>query len=263
LSLLALIQFGILVGALQSVSGRLMFAAIACLIVVNLVELALLYSRSSWPTVGLIVLAAGCLMTSRRQLTRLLVTAGIVTVVGAVLFLTVPTLRYLAATTVGVSVGPASEGYVPMVAGPEARMQLWRRTVRMIADHPAGGVGLGNFQEVFESRYNPELNGDGRRGVHAHNLWLQQFAELGLPGGAIYVALWAVIVWLGWRSARDEPGFVSAGLLLSVVGILGSNLTTNMFFLTGGASGRLQSLTWMLFGLVAARSLPRRLRRFL
>jgi hypothetical protein len=81
---------------------------------------------------------------------------------------------------------------------------------------------------------------------------LQQFAELGLLGGALYVALWIRIIGLCWRSARERPGFVSLGLFLSIVAILASNLTSNMFFLTGGASGRLQSLTWMLFGLAAA-----------
>jgi hypothetical protein len=32
------------------------------------------------------------------------------------------------------------------------------------------------------------------------------------------------------------------------------NLTSNMFYLTGYAAARLESLTWVLFGLVAARA---------
>ena len=117
-------------------------------------------------------------------------------------------------------------------------------------------VSQARFQEVFESRYNTDVNNDGRRGVHAHNLWLHQFAETGLLGGALYLMLWLRILVLSWRSARERPAFLSVGVFLSIVGILGSNLTTNMFFLTGGASGRIQSMSWMLFGLAAVLHSP-------
>ena len=92
-----------------------------------------------------------------------------------------------------------------------------------------------------------------RAGIHAHNLWLQQFAELGIIGGVIYLVLWVKILAICWRSTRTQPGFPSFGLLLAIVAALGSNVPTDMFYLTGGASGRLHSLTWVLFGLAAAR----------
>lgn len=254
LSMLAVVQFGLLVAGLQAASSTPMFLVAGILIVINLVELMFLYSRASWPTVGLVVLAAAGLTARRGRWARTLGIAGTVAAAGLVLFLANPTLRYLTVTMVTGGTAPAwaRDGAVSNVAPPAMRIELWRRTLRMISDHPARGVGPGNFQEVFESRYNPEINDDGRRGVHAHNLWLHQFAELGLLGGAIFVVLWVKIVALCWRSARERPAFVSFGLLLSIVAILGSNLTTNMFYLTGGASGRLQSLTWMLFGLAAA-----------
>jgi O-antigen ligase len=250
LSMLAVVQCGLLIAGLLSVSSRLMFPVTAALVLMNLVELVFLYSRSSWVTVGLIF-AAACVTARRSQLARLLATVAVVIAAGVVLFLANPTIRYLTARAISRDVAPvwARSLAVTGVANSDMRIQIWRRTLRMIADHPVRGVGLGNFQEVFESRYNTEINDDLRRGVHAHNLWLQQFAELGLLGGALYVALWIRIVALCWRSARTRPDFLSLGLLLSIVGIVGSNLTTNMFFLTGGASGRLQSLTWMLFGL--------------
>ena len=258
LGMLAVMQFGLLVAGFQTASSAPMVLVTASLIVMNLVELVFLYSRSSWLTVVLLTCAAAGLMVRRRQLTRLLGAAGVVVVVGSVLFLANPTFRYLMATMVGEGAAPAwaRNGFVSRVAAPGTRIELWQKTLRMIADHPVRGVGLGNFQDVFESEYNPEPNDDSRRGVHAHNLWLHQFAELGVLGGTVYVVLWVRIVALCWRSARARPAFLSVGLLLSILGILGSNLTTNMFFLTGGASGRLQSLTWMLFGLAAAMSQP-------
>ena len=254
LGVLAVVQFGLLVAGLQAVSSLPMFLGIAGLIIINLIELVFLYSRSSSLTVGLILLAAACAATSRRHVGRLLGIGGVVAVVGAVLLVANPAFRYLAETTVGMKAAPGAriDVSVANAASPDMRLDIWRKTLRMIADFPATGVGLGNFQEVFEAEYNPDLNADSRRGVHAHNLWLQQFAELGVLGGVFYLVLWVTIVGICWRSARERPAFVSVGLLLSVVAILGSNVTTNVFFLTGGASGRLQSLTWMVFGLVAA-----------
>jgi len=253
LSMLAGVQFGLLIAGLVTVGSGLMIPVIASLVLMNLVELVSFYSRSSWLAVGL-VFAAAALRARRSQWTRLLATVAIAVVAGVVLFLANPTIRYLTARAISLDAVPAWARNLTIegVANPEMRIQIWRRTLRMIADHPARGVGLGNFQYVFESRYNIDINDDLRRGVHAHNLWLQQFAELGLLGGALYVALWIRIIGLCWRSARERPGFLSLGLFLSIVAILASNLTSNMFFLTGGASGRLQSLTWMLFGLAAA-----------
>lgn len=262
LSMLAVVQFGLLMAGLVTVSGPLMFPVTASLVLMNLVELVSFYSRSSWLAVGLVFAAAG-LMARRSQWSRLLATVAIALVAGAILFVANPTIRYLTATAVSGNTVPAwaRNLTVPGVANTDMRFQIWRRTLRMISDHPVRGVGLGNFQYVFESRYNIDVNDDLRRGVHAHNLWLQQFAELGLLGGALYAALWIRIIGLCWRSARERPEFLSLGLLLSVVAILASNLTSNMFFLTGGASGRLQSLTWMLFGLAAAAPHPGRAQR--
>jgi O-antigen ligase len=257
LGMLAVVQFGLLIAGLVTVGSPLMFAAIAGLVLTNLVELVSLYSRSTWLAVGLVFAAAG--LTARRsQWTRLLAAVAVAIAAGAILFLANPTIRYLTATAISRDAIPAWAGSlsVPGVANSNMRIQIWRRTLRMISDHPARGVGLGNFQDVFESRYNIDVNDDLRRGVHAHNLWLQRFAELGLLGGAVYVALWVRIIGLCWRSARERPGFLAFGVLLSIVAILGSNLTSNMFFLTGSASARLQSMTWMLFGLAAAA--PRR-----
>ena len=257
LGTLAALQFGLLVAALQITGSKAMFLVTAILIVVNLVELTLLYSRGAWLAVGVVMLAAVGVMARRGQWARTAGIAGIVAVAGLVLFLSNPTLRYLTMTTVTGGTPPAwaSDGAVGEVAPPDSRIQIWERSVQMIFDHPMRGVGPGDFEEVFQANYVSDPNEDLRRaGVHAHNLWLHQFAELGLAGGAVYVALWVAVLGLGWRSARAQPGFLSLGLFLAIVAAAGSNLSTNMFFLTNGGVGRLHSLTWMLFGLAMATS---------
>jgi O-antigen ligase len=176
-------------------------------------------------------------------------------IVGA-LVLTNTTLRHLVTAGGGTY---NSGGNTIYVAPPDMRFQIWRRTLHMIGDHPLGGVGPGNFQRVFESVYNPEVNSDGRRGVHAHNAWLQQFGEMGLPGGIAYTILWAAVLWVGWRRAVEVGTFATVGSLLALVAMAGTNLLTNMFFMIDSASGRLYSLCWVLFGLIAAPTTdPRR-----
>ena len=261
LSMLAAIQFGLLIAALQAASTTRMALATASLLAINLVELVFLYSRASGLAVSVII-AAAFVLFRRTHLSRLLGIVGVVAVAGLVFLLANPTFRFLTASTVGRQTSAwARDGFISGVSPPEGRIQIWQAGLRMIADHPGRGLGLGTFEEMFEGRYNPHLTSDSRQRLHAHNLWLQQCAELGLIGGALYAGFWVTLLGLCWRSARDRPTFASVGLLLSIVGIAGSNVTTNMFYLTGGASGRLQSLTWMLFGLAAALPAPKHVGR--
>ena len=66
----------------------------------------------------------------------------------------------------------------------------------MFRDHPFTGVGLG--------RYPREMGayGGGRTPENAHNFFLQQFAETGLLGGALFIALGALC-----RLARNYYGY--------------------------------------------------------
>jgi O-antigen ligase len=119
----------------------------------------------------------------------------------------------------------------------------------MIRDYPLQGVGPGNFRPIFEGRYNPELNDDLRRGEHAHNLWLQQTAELGIPGGLAFGVLWVWLLWMAWRLARDRGG-LAAAICLALIGTTVSNVVDNVAIMVAGF--RIYLLTWVLFGFVAA-----------
>lgn len=253
LGTLAVVQFGILVAGLMTGVPPAMVLAISILVLVNLAELVFLYSRATWPTAaGLAILAT--VLGTKRQWRALLLVGGLMAATSGIFVAANPTFRGLARIALwGPSAYTAEQAkYGLEIAAPEGRIMIWKRALQMIGDHPLFGVGLGNFREVFEREYNPEVNPDGRRGVHAHNLWLQQAAELGVIGGIGYFLLWTRVLILSWRAARLDATFASFALLLSLAGMAASNLTTNMFYLTGSASGRLQSLTWMLFGLVAA-----------
>lgn len=248
LGLVGAVHFALLVAVIQT-RKRATAAAAAVLLALSLAAVALLYSRGAWSAIAAVVGTAGLLMAQQGKARRLVLSILIMAALGGVLVSRDATLRHLLSGGRGTVV----DGHQIYVATPEMRFQLWTRTIRMIGDHPWAGVGLGNFQQVFETIYNPELNSDGRRGGHAHNDWLQQFAEVGIPGGLAYLALWIAVFRLAWIRARRDGDFVAVGLLLSLMAVAASNLTTNMFFMTGGGSGRLHSLAWVLFGLVAAR----------
>jgi len=93
--------------------------------------------------------------------------------------------------------------------GQDARLKLWQAGLRMIADRPLVGVGVGRFK-MNAPRYgaddDPEL-------VHiAHNTYISVGAEMGLPGLVLYLGLyWATLRSLVRQHARAVQ--VGAGLL--------------------------------------------------
>ena len=78
------------------------------------------------------------------------------------------------------------------------RMAIWKFTIMMITDHPLLGSGIGTFK-YNTLRYQAEFfsQGDNRSlypygiAFHAHNEYLQLWAELGIIGLGIF--LWMVI----------------------------------------------------------------------
>ena len=120
----------------------------------------------------------------------------------------------------------------------------------MIGDRPWFGVGPGNFRSVFERIYNPELNNDRRRGVHAHNLWLHTAAETGIPAAVAYAAFWIAVIVVAARGAMRQRTPVALGVFLAILGAAVSNLTDSVPSQIAGT--RVFLLTWVLFGMAAA-----------
>jgi O-antigen ligase len=107
------------------------------------------------------------------------------------------------------------------------RLQLWRSAWQMILDHPLWGVGPDNFLYAFRSGYilptawqEPNLN-------HPHNMILDLWTRLGLPG------LLVAGVWLGVtvrslvrqiRHSHDEQFILALGMLATVAAALAHGL---------------------------------------
>lgn len=80
------------------------------------------------------------------------------------------------------------------------RTQVWARAGGYIVQHPVVGVGLGNFP-VAEGGHLASWGAKGKWSA-AHNAYLQAFAELGIPGGLIFLGLLAHTI---RRAARYWP----------------------------------------------------------
>jgi O-antigen ligase len=252
LGALGAIQLGLVGGGLVTAKRPAQIAAAVGLAVIGVAELILLYSRINIVAAGVVVGLAVLLAALGRNLRRVRLIAATIGLLAVTLVGASPTLRYLVRALVNPTMSRPSDVPTLDLADPSTRLAIWSKTLAMIGDSPWYGAGLGNFRRVFETEYNPELNDDLRHGVHAHNLWLQETAELGVIGGAVFATLWGVIVWRAWRLARLRPTFVTVGLFLAIAGTTVTNLADTVPEMFGGL--RIYTLTWVLFGLVEAHA---------
>jgi len=115
------------------------------------------------------------------------------------------------------------------------RSEIWRATLRMIAEHPLFGVGLGAFATVY-----PQYDSSNglRYTAEAHNDYLQLLAETGIAGGLLGVGVLLFLTRVIRRSLRRTVGTrqwslavgASVGIAASVIQSLvdfGLQITAN------------------------------------
>jgi hypothetical protein len=91
------------------------------------------------------------------------------------------------------------------------RYQLWGVAADSFADAPLAGTGAGVYEFEWERERDIDLPV-----VDAHSLYLESFAELGVPGGVLVLALVGYVLWLGvsaWRGAGGEARERAAALV--------------------------------------------------
>lgn len=106
------------------------------------------------------------------------------------------------------------------------RLQMWRATVRAIADHPWAGLGAGAWEHAI-----PRYQADGAQletDYYAHNEILQLVAEYGIVGWLFLVSLAGWLLYAGWRTVveggvqadAERPGrFLLLASLLALVAV--------------------------------------------
>ena len=125
------------------------------------------------------------------------------------------------------------------------RLQLWQSSWAMIRDHPWLGVGLDNFLYYYRTQYVLPTAWEEFNLSHPHNLILDSWLRLGLPGLLVHAWLLAAFFWQGWRTYRGQtaagdmvPVYVQEhdrllvlGLMAGMVNFVVHGLVDNAFFL--------------------------------
>lgn len=161
---------------------------------------------------------------------------------------------------VGMGVMLAAVGATPLVnlvvssatlGGVDGRVEVWSRAVYMIQDFPFTGVGMGSYGHVADLLYPFFLYAPGKV-HHAHNLLLQIAVDLGIPGLICWLAVWMLVVAMGWQVyRRGQKGWVTglgAGLVACQVALMAHGMVDAV---TWGMV-RPAPIVWALWGLAAA-----------
>ena len=235
----------------RMIAGILLVAALACL--------GMTYARGACLVVAILLAGYGALR-DWRILVGLVVLGG-----GALLADPVLADRLLSVFT---RVDTSSE----------MRLAFWESTVAMILDHPFLGIGWGMYFMVYPE-YDFYLQGAPVQIVHAHNMYLNYAAEIGVPGalsflwfffGSLVLAFrlpkrvppWEVVLaaheheWrtvadvrtalARWRRRRFVEG-LSTGLGLAFLSVALNGITDHLLFNIPSSM-----LLWMLAAMTAA-----------
>jgi len=108
------------------------------------------------------------------------------------------------------------------------RTLIYAGTLDAIADHPVLGTGLGSFERVFPP-YQPQS--ETHLIEFAHNDYLQNMLELGIPAAAVFYAMLALLVGSTARGVfrrRRNAIFPCVGLGASVLAMAHSSVDFSM-----------------------------------
>jgi O-antigen ligase/tetratricopeptide (TPR) repeat protein len=83
------------------------------------------------------------------------------------------------------------------------RFRLWSHAIDYTKKHPVMGCGYGNWK-IASIPYQKYLTDDLIVPVHAHNDFFENFAELGILGGLLYLSLFCCIALFTWKTFRSN-----------------------------------------------------------
>lgn len=151
--------------------GGIMLAMAACL--------AMTYARSACLVIAIIFAGYGMIKDWRVLIACI--------VIGGGLLLADPIL-YERLTSIFTKVDTSAE----------MRLAFWESTIAMIQDHPLLGIGWGAYWMVYPE-YDFYLQGADIMIVHAHNLYLNYAAEIGIPGAITFFWFFFCTMWQAGR----------------------------------------------------------------
>lgn len=126
------------------------------------------------------------------------------------------------------------------------RYDIWRFWLERIADRPLTGVGFGRdlphvvYADLKPKEWYPLMF------AHAHNLFLDYAAQLGLGGLLALLFLFGAVLkefWNLYRSSQEEVSLIGICGIAIVIAMLSKNMTDDLFWRTDAL------LFWALMGM--------------
>jgi O-antigen ligase len=95
------------------------------------------------------------------------------------------------------------------------RILVWNSAIQMVIDYPLTGIGLGNFQEQYTTKYISPFAKEHL--WHAHNTVLHIFAETGIIGGVAFLYMFYIFFKNYYFSFTSKDTWKSS---MAVIGLL-------------------------------------------
>lgn len=144
----------------------------------------------------------------------------------------------------------------PQSSPHRARLVLWRAAWGMARERPLSGIGPSGFRRAFEARVPAGTLDSEQVWGNAHNLYLHQLAERGIPGLALVLALFAAFYLAARRAWRERRDAAALWSLAAVAAFAVMNVTETAWQTEQVATFFL--LAW-LWGAGPRASVPERL----
>ncbi|HUF92982.1 MAG TPA: O-antigen ligase family protein [Candidatus Limnocylindria bacterium] len=107
------------------------------------------------------------------------------------------------------------------------RLAMIDTGVRLLREHPLTGIGPGQVKHAYPLYAPPEAV--RRSTSHLHNSPLQVAVERGLPGVALWAAIWGLFFWRAARIAAALPAGPDRALVLGCIIAIGAFLVAGLF----------------------------------
>lgn len=107
------------------------------------------------------------------------------------------------------------------VTSNQVRIDLWRHALDYTSQHPWLGCGYGNWK-IASIPYQRVITNDLFVPIHSHNDFVEQFAEMGIAGGLLYLAMFTCIVVFTTKTffgkATEDTKLISLISFLAFIG---------------------------------------------
>lgn len=103
-------------------------------------------------------------------------------------------------------------------ASGNSRIAFWGHAMDYIKHHPVFGGGLGNWKLV-SIPYVKEITNDLIVPYHAHNDFFEITAELGIPGGILFISLFLLMAYYTFNIWKSELGYKKFIAVFSLIGL--------------------------------------------